>query len=218
MDLSKIDWRSIILGFPILLMALSFHEAAHAWMADRLGDPTARLMGRVTLNPIAHIDPIGTVIMPLLMFITNIPLIGWAKPVPVNSRHLGKPWRDEILVSIAGPASNLVLAFLMFILYVALRLGGVFESIPRNFAEPLFFILYLGVSINVLLCVFNLIPIPPLDGSHVLENILPYNARQKYQQVAQYGWVLMLALLWLGVLRIILYPAQFLVALLFHLV
>jgi Zn-dependent protease len=218
MDLSAINWRMLLLGFPVLLLALSVHESAHAWMADRCGDPTARLLGRVTLNPIPHIDLVGTILLPLFMLLTNIPLIGWAKPVPVNSMHFRHPSRDEILVSVAGPASNLLLAIALYILYVAAQLGGLFTAIPRSFAEPLYLLLYIGVSINVLLLIFNLIPIPPLDGSHVLENLLPYNARQRYLQLAHYGWLLLLVLLWVGVFRIILLPGQLVVDFLFNLV
>ena len=218
MDLSNIDWRALLLGYPVLLLALTVHETAHAWTADRLGDPTARLMGRVSLNPIAHIDIVGTVIFPILAFITHIPLIGWAKPVPVNPLHLRHPSRDDMLVSLAGPASNLLLAFLMFFLYVALKLSGAFSAIPPNFAEPVLRIVVLGVYINVLLCVFNLVPIPPLDGSHVLEHFLPYGARESYQRLGAFGYLIIMFLFATGILSIIIQPALWVVSLLFHLV
>ncbi|MCI0481535.1 MAG: site-2 protease family protein [Candidatus Dadabacteria bacterium] len=218
MDLSNIDWRALLLGYPVLLLALTVHETAHAWTADRLGDPTARLMGRVSLNPIAHIDIVGTVIFPILAFITHIPLIGWAKPVPVNPLHLRHPSRDEMLVSIAGPASNLLLAVLMFVLYAVLKLTGVFTAIPPNFAEPVLRLMVLGVYINVLLCVFNLVPIPPLDGSHILENLLPYSARESYQRLGAFGYLIIMFLFATGILGVIIQPALWVVSLLFHLV
>src|SRR3954469_23779114 len=134
-------------------MSLTIHEAAHAWTADRLGDPTARLLGRVSLNPIVHIDPIGTVILPLLAAVSNLPIIGWAKPVPVNMRQLRDPRRDFMLVAAAGPASNILMAVCGAVLARWLAVPSFGQSPVLQFVE-----------INIMLAVFNLVPIPPLDG------------------------------------------------------
>jgi Zn-dependent protease len=152
----------------VLIASLSVHEAAHAWAADRLGDPTARALGRLSLNPAVHVDPIGTLLFPLIAMLTNVPLIGWAKPVPVDMRHLKHPRRDFALIAAAGPASNIVMAIIGAIIYAILRTaapgdiaGRVITTAPR---EIFLWFTYL----NVLLAVFNMIPVPPLDGGNVL--------------------------------------------------
>src|SRR5262249_32764173 len=154
-------------GFVALLFSLTVHEMAHAWSADRLGDPTARLLGRVSLNPVVHADLIGTVVFPLLAAVSTLPLIGWAKPVPVNVRYLRHPRRDYVLVGAAGPASNLLLALAAAILLRLLTVTPVTLGEP-NISAPLAAFLSQLKGINVLLAVFNMIPIPPLDGGNVL--------------------------------------------------
>lgn len=205
MNLSNIDWQALLLGYPILLLSLSVHECAHAWTANRLGDPTARLLGRVTLNPIAHIDIFGTVLFPIISIITRFPLIGWAKPVPVNLLHLRRPSRDNMLISVAGPASNLVLAGFFFAVF-AVFLSAAPEDMSKNLAQPIAIILWHGTLINILLMLFNLIPIHPLDGSHVLEHFLPYEARQMFNQARQFGFIAILLLFYLGLTGLIFRP------------
>ena len=145
-----------------MLLSLTVHEAAHAWTADRLGDPTARLLGRVSLNPLVHIDPIGTVLLPLIAAVSNFPIIGWAKPVPVNISRLGHPRRDFMLVAAAGPVSNLVLAVI-----AAVSFGRAGPGSPRATADFVECSVWLP-TINVFLAVFNMVPVPPLDGGNVL--------------------------------------------------
>ena len=189
--LQRIDIASVLIQFAVLLFSLSIHEASHAWMADRFGDHTARYLGRVTLNPVAHIDPIGTVLFPLLQIVTGLPLIGWAKPVPVNSVHLSNPRRDQIYISLAGPGSNLLAAAAAFVFLAAVKFtsahGGalvdnmvVTMRIPseKSALAPIIGMLFFILIINMALALFNFIPIPPLDGHWVLYGLLPYSAAQ----------------------------------------
>ncbi|PYQ77888.1 MAG: site-2 protease family protein [Acidobacteria bacterium] len=168
-----IDFAQIFFGFVVLLFSLTVHEMAHAWTADQLGDPTARLLGRVSLNPIVHADLIGTVIFPLIAMISGVPLIGWAKPVPVNPRQLGHPRRDFMLVAAAGPASNLVMAVGAAMVLRLLPVSPVTLGEP-NLSVPIASLLGQAMRLNVLLAVFNMIPIPPLDGGNVYGFLLIY--------------------------------------------
>lgn len=179
-----IDLIQVAHFFVALYLSISVHEAAHAWMANRCGDDTARLMGRMTLNPIVHIDPIGTVLMPALMVISSgLPLIGWAKPVPVNPVRFRNMRRGEILVSLAGPVSNFILAaaaiVLCWIVIAATRATGP-DALP--IAEALLTFLTSLLVLNIVLGVFNLIPIPPLDGSHILGVFLSRETAQKIER------------------------------------
>jgi Zn-dependent protease len=201
-----LDLLSLAIPFAIVLGSLTVHEAAHAWSADRLGDPTARLLGRLSLNPIVHIDLIGTVVLPLVAVFSNLPIIGWAKPVPVNVSRLRSPRRDFMLVAAAGPASNLVLALLGA---VAIRAAVGPEALTSS--HPL----VLVVLINVLLAVFNLVPVPPLDGGNVLAGLLPPSAADVFVKLRPYGFLVLYALVLTGALSaIIIPPAFFLVRLL----
>jgi Zn-dependent protease len=219
--LQNIDLGTVAIELAVLLFSLSLHEASHAWMADRFGDYTARYLGRVSLNPIAHIDPIGTILFPLLQFFTNLPLIGWAKPVPINSAHLKNPSRDQIFISLAGPGSNLAAAILAFLLLAALKFlspqaNGYLISMAVNmhvphqqsFLAPVIGILFFALIINLALALFNLIPIPPLDGHWILYGLLPYNASKVLEQFGSYGFILLYALMFLGIFRFIFIPVE----------
>jgi Zn-dependent protease len=192
--LLDINIAQVFIAFIVLLFSLTVHEMAHAWTADRLGDPTARLLGRVTLNPIAHADPIGTVLFPLIALFTGIPIIGWAKPVPVNVRQLRRHRRDFILVAAAGPASNLAMALVAALLLAMFPVSPVVLGEP-NVSAPMASLLTLAVRLNVLLAVFNMLPIPPLDGGNVLSGLLPRNVAWAFDQIRPYGFLLLYALI-----------------------
>ena len=193
------------------LFAISIHESAHAWMASRCGDPTARMLGRVTLNPLKHIDPVGTVLMPLIALITNFPVIGWAKPTPVDPHNFKNPVWDDIKTSIVGPISNFVVAggavAVMAVISLSSGTGReLVDWMARNYRPdrtpegasiliPLVVFFYQLMQINVVLAVFNLIPVPPLDGSHVLRHFLSEPLRRAYDSVGIFG---LLALVYLG--------------------
>jgi Zn-dependent protease len=193
--LLDIDFAQVFLAFIVLLFSLTVHETAHAWTADRLGDPTARRLGRVSLNPIVHADLIGTVIFPLVAMVAGIPLIGWAKPVPVSVRHLRHQRRDYVLVAAAGPASNLVLAIGAAFALRLLPVSPVTLGEP-NISVPVASLLSRALQINVLLAVFNMIPIPPLDGGNVIGGLLPRSLGARFDSIVRpYGFIVLYALL-----------------------
>jgi Zn-dependent protease len=195
----------LLAQFGILVFSLSFHEMAHAWTADRLGDSTARQLGRLTLNPIAHVDLVGTVIFPIVAMLSGIPLIGWAKPVPVDMRQLQEPRRDFAIVAAAGPASNLLLATIGALLY-HLAAGPVAAGVMTEALR--FFVL-----INVLLAVFNMIPVPPLDGGNVLSGLLRGPVAHVYDRLRPYGFLILYGLMFTGLLyTLIAPPANFLLS------
>jgi Zn-dependent protease len=221
--LRNIDIGTIAIQFAVLLFSLSIHEASHAWMADRFGDYTARYLGRVTLNPIPHLDPIGTVLFPLLAYIAHFPLIGWAKPVPFNSAHLKNPRKDQIFISIAGPAANLLAGGTAFVILAVLKLSWPHARNIMEFGRnpgnetlliPILLILYSVMSINLALAVFNLIPIPPLDGHWVLYGLLPAGAAAALERMGSYGFIILYALMFMGILRFVSIPANIAQALL----
>jgi Zn-dependent protease len=203
----------IFISLVVLAFSLSFHEMAHAWTAHRLGDPTAYNEGRVSMNPAVHVDPIGTILFPLVGMLfaaagTRVPLIGWAKPVPFLVRNLSNPRRDVILIALAGPASNLLLAIVMS---VAIRVAFAFDWIPIGFdgrpEGPVWAFLIGGLFTNLGLMVFNLLPIPPLDGGKVLSNLLPLRSGLAFDEFAgQYGFIVLYALLLTGILTRIVQP------------
>lgn len=201
----QLDLGNLVIIYMVLLFSLCIHEFAHAWAAYICGDDTAMLMGRMTLNPVAHVDPIGTVIFPLLAMVTGSGWIfGWAKPVPVNPARFRDYRRDDIMVSLAGIASNLLLALIAAsIIRTIVTLGGI------GFGRALLPILVFMMRINILLAVFNLIPIPPLDGSHLLYHYLPPETARKFQRLEQYGFIILILFLMTGVFGVIMYfPLQ----------
>lgn len=196
----NIDPITAAIGFGIVLISLTIHEAAHAWTADRLGDPTARVLGRVSLNPLVHIDPIGTVLLPIIAAVSHLPIIGWAKPVPVSMRNLRNPRRDFMIVAAAGPISNLLQAVVAAIVLRAL------DAALQGPSPWVAAVLRYGVEINLLLAFFNLIPVPPLDGGNVLLGLLPPRAAAMYAQVRQFGFILLYALLLTGIASQLIVP------------
>jgi Zn-dependent protease len=199
-----LDVFSALIAFAIVLVSLTIHEAAHAWTAERLGDPTARMLGRVSLNPIVHIDPIGTLLLPLVAMMSGLPIIGWAKPVPVNISRLRHHRRDFMIVAAAGPISNLAQAVVAGLIYQVLFSGAV----ERSFLQA---ILERFVQTNLLLAFFNLLPIPPLDGGNVLAGLVPERGAVFLDSLRQWGFILLYALMLTGVLsQLILPPAYFL--------
>jgi len=191
-----LDIAAQLVAFVVVLAALTVHECAHAWTADKLGDSTARLLGRISLNPIVHIDLFGTILLPLIAILSNVPILGWAKPVPVNISRLGQPKRDFMIVAAAGPGSNIVMAVAAAAMFH--QVGGA-ESVQPGLFDPAT-ILYTAVSINLLLAVFNMLPIPPLDGGNVLAGLLPDSMGGLLQGLRQYGFIILYGLLLTGVL------------------
>lgn len=195
----SLETVQIVFQVIAFLFAISVHESAHAWTANRCGDPTARLLGRITLNPIKHIDPIGTVVLPLIAAFSHFPMIGWAKPTPVDPRHFKNPVWDDIKTSLAGPISNLLVAAVavagLAIISATSSMGrALVHGIAPMTSSPLVpvtVLLYEFMYINVLLAAFNCIPIPPLDGSHVLRHFLPEGARRVYDTVGMLGLILL---------------------------
>ena len=207
-----INFAQVFIAFTVLLFSLTVHEMAHAWTADRLGDPTARLLGRVSLNPLVHADPIGTILFPLIAMVSGAPLIGWAKPVPVNLRYLRHPRRDYVIVAAAGPASNLVMALAASVLLVILPVSPHTLGEP-NVSVPIAAILSQLMRLNVLLAVFNMIPIPPLDGGNVLAGLLPPSVAGVFNQLRPYGFLLLYALILTGGFEhIVVPPYRFIVS------
>jgi len=208
----------------VLLFAISAHEAAHAWMSNRFGDDTARLLGRITLNPTAHIDPIGTLLIPIVGFLlgnvggqaARIPLIGWGKPTPVNPLR----WRNKdlanVMVSVAGILANLFIAICAFAILKVMLVTGAFLSMPPSVAEPVFLILQRFLFMNVSLAIFNLLPFPPLDGSKILETFLPASARPMLEMMEQFGFIILMMLIYVGFFDAIMSPVvRFIAYLLF---
>ncbi len=192
------DFQTLLIWVIPVLMAITLHEAAHGWMASKFGDHTARMMGRVTLNPVKHIDPVGTIIVPLALLIMSTGFIfGWAKPVPINFNALRSPKSGMIWVALAGPGANLIMA-----------IGWLFVAI-LSFNNNIPIMLKMagaGIFINILLAVFNLLPIPPLDGSRVISALLPNPLAYKYNQLERFGFVILIGLMFIGGFSYIVWP------------
>ena len=201
-----IDFTGIFIQFTLLVVSLSVHEAAHAWSADKLGDPTARLLGRVSLNPAVHVDPIGTIVFPLLAMVSNLPLIGWAKPVPVGIQHLRGNWRQKFMViAAAGPASNLLMAVgAAAMLWI--KSGGPPLETAQGIGGG---VLMAFIQLNLLLAVFNMIPVPPLDGGNVLAGLVSGPIADALDRVRPYGIFILYGLMFLGVFSAVVYPLAF---------
>ncbi len=197
--------RQIIISAPPILAAIIFHEVSHGFVANKLGDPTAKFMGRLTLNPIAHIDPVGTVILPALLMLTGSPVFGWAKPVPINPANFKDPKRDMAISAAAGPVTNVILAILSLLImkFLSASLAG---FLPSNFMLPLTMMFRQSILINVVLAAFNLLPIPPLDGGRVLIGLLPHKQAVAYSRIEPYGFFIVIILLMTGIAGALINP------------
>ncbi len=193
-----LDFQTLLIYAVPLIFAITVHEVAHGWVANLCGDGSAKMLGRLTLNPVKHVDPIGTLLVPVVLYFIGSPfLFGWAKPVPINFNALKSPKQDMMLVALAGPVSNFIMAFLwLFLLMLVLN--------PPN--EFLLKMAGFGIFINLILGVFNLLPLPPLDGSHVLSALLPNKLAYTYNKLQNYGLFILLGLLFLGIFEDIILP------------
>jgi Zn-dependent protease len=212
-DLSMMQ-RIAVWALPVLF-AITVHEVAHGWIAMRLGDKTAMMLGRLTLNPIKHIDPVGSILVPITLLLFTGFIMGWAKPVPITWENLKNPKRDMALVALGGPLANLIMALLWAFV---MKLGYLFTSSITWIAQPLIYMGGAGVFINVVLMVLNLLPLPPLDGSRVITSVLPDKIAWKYNRIENYGIFILIFLFAIGVLGQIIGPPIFgLQNLIFHL-
>jgi Zn-dependent protease len=214
------DIRLILVQAFVILFAITIHEAAHAWTANKMGDPTAAALGRASLNPLVHIDPVGTIILPAILIYFSVqtggrsPVFGWAKPVPYNPYNLRQPKKGRLWISFAGPIANIIAALGSAALYQGLRLDHIRIVDPAQFNQPIIglaIILQALVSINISLAFFNLIPIPPLDGSGILAGLLSGRAAAKFEQIQRYGFFILMLLMMTRALDLIFIPARMLI-------
>jgi Zn-dependent protease len=206
----------LVIYMVVLLLAISAHEAGHAWMSYKFGDDTAYMLGRVTLNPVAHTDPIGTLLIPIVSFILgsvggalgSIPLIGWGKPTPVNPRKWERYALANVMVSIAGIGANLIIAIVSFLILKSMLEFGVINAgnIDSGLLNPVLILFHYLIFLNVSLAIFNLLPFPPLDGSKVLSTFLPESFGPVFQMLEQYGFLILMFLIYVGVVGVIMRP------------
>lgn len=214
----------VLLWFVVFLFSLSVHESAHAYVSNQFGDDLGKSLGRISLNPVVHIDPIGTILFPLLAAFTSIPIFGWAKPVPVNPLAWREKDKANFWTSAAGPLSNFLLATIFFVIVkILLMVGLVFPTGSffmivggEGIFDPIAKLLGLGLTVNLALAIFNLFPIPPLDGSGMLESVLPTEAQRAYEQIQPYGFMLLFVMVWLGVFSFVYVPVMRVVAMMLY--
>ena len=216
-DINLIDLVSnLVIYMVVLLLAISAHEAGHAWMSYKYGDDTAYMLGRVTLNPVAHTDPIGTLLLPIISFVfgavggalATIPLIGWGKPTPVDPSRWSNYKQANVMVSIAGIGANLIIAVVSFIIFKGLLEYGAFSNpdFVQGFGKIIITLFQYLIFLNISLAIFNLLPFPPLDGSKVLSTFLPASAQPFFELMEQYGFLILMALIYFGIIRLIMTP------------
>ncbi len=204
----------LVIYMVVLLFAISAHEAAHAWMSYKFGDDTARLLGRITLNPVAHTDPIGTLLIPIVSFVVGamgggrIPLIGWGKPTPVNPLRWRQKDLANVMVSAAGIMANLLIATFAFAILKVLLMTRLFNAVPETLQEPVSLFLEYLLTMNVSLAVFNLLPFPPLDGSKILETFLPPSMQPILETLERYGYLILMVLIYIGFFNSIIGPVM----------
>jgi Zn-dependent protease len=215
MDLTNL-LSHLVIYIVVLLLAISAHEAGHAWMSHKFGDDTAKDLGRVTLNPVAHTDPVGTLLIPILGFLFgaiggalgSIPLIGWGKPTPVDPRNWTNYKLANVMVSIAGVLANISIALISLVVLKGLLMGGIFtnESFTDGFGKTILILFRYLIYLNISLFVFNLLPFPPLDGSKILSTFLPPSFQPLFEMLEQYGFLILILLMYLGIIRLIMSP------------
>lgn len=202
-----LDLLWIGINIIVLLFSVSLHESAHAWMAEKRGDPTGRMMGRISMNPLRHADLVGSFLVPMIGVFTGAPVFGWAKPVPVNSAYLSNFRKDQLFIAAAGPVSNLMAAAGFLLVYKVLSFSGfLLDLLPGFIVAPVIVLCQVGVLLNIILAVFNLIPVPPLDGSWVLIGLLPPHLAVYVEKIRPYGFGILILLLMTGGIGYILRP------------
>jgi Zn-dependent protease len=205
--------RNLIIAAIPILVAITFHEVAHGFVANKFGDPTAKMMGRLSFNPLVHIDPIGTVVVPVMLFILSNGsfIFGTAKPVPVNFYNLRRPRRDSAIVSAAGPVMNIMIAFISILLYILIQVifpPSLSSAFTQKIMTPLVIMIQYSISFNIFIAAFNLFPVPPLDGGRIVTSLLPTKYSYHFSKLEPYGILIVLALWFTGIAHYIIVPIQ----------